>query len=81
MNLSVRLLAISTMLAFAPAAYAGGLDDPVEDEEVIIVEQGSSGSAPLSLALGSLGGGGALVAGLVLAAALAAAASGSSGSH
>ena len=80
MRLTVPMLICSTLLAFAPVAYAGGLDNTEDEQPVLIpIEEGSNSSAPGALSLGSLGGGGA-VAG-VLAVALVAAALASSGSH
>ena len=75
MRLTVPMLICSTLLAFAPVAYAGGLDDTEDEQPVLIpIEEGSS-----ALSLGSLGGGGAEAG--VLAVALVAAALASSGSH
>jgi len=74
MTLSIRLLAISAIVALAPAAYAGGLDDAVEDDEVII-------PVVVPFSLGGLGGGAAIVVGAILVGALVASSGSDSGSH
>ena len=80
MGLSIRLMVLSSVVAFAPIANAGGLDDVVVEQPVIVVDEGSSSSVPNpAFSLGSLGGSGAVVG--VLAVALVAASLASSGSH
>lgn len=79
MRLSFRLMVLSSVVAFAPVANAGGLDDVAVEQPVVVVDEGSSSSVPGALSLGSLGGAGAVVG--VLAVALVAASLGSSGSH
>ena len=76
MSVSMRLLALSVIVAFAPMAQAGGLD-AVSDEPVVVADDDNGAVVPM----GSLGNSGALIVGGVLAVALIAAASGSSGSH
>ena len=70
MRLSIHLMVLSSVVAFASVANAGGLDDVAVEQPVIV--------APV---MGSLGGGAALVGGILLIALLAAASSGGSGSH
>ena len=79
MGFSVRLLALSTIVAFAPMAQAGGLDDVKDEPDVLVADDKDDQGG--GILMGSLGNSGALVVGGVLALALIAAASGSSGSH
>ena len=74
MTLSIRLLAISAIVALAPAAYAGGLDAAEEDDEVII-------PVVVPFSLGSLGGGAAVIVGAVLVGVVVALTGSDSGSH
>ena len=75
MSVSMRLLALSMIVAFAPMAQAGGLD-AVSDEPPVIVADDDQGGA---VAMGSLGNSGAVVGGVLALALLATVIS--SGSH
>lgn len=79
MRFSVRLLALSMIVALAPMAQAGGMNDVKDEPDVMVADDNDDQGGGMSL--GSLGNSGALVAGGILALALIAAASGGSGSH
>lgn len=79
MRLSASVLAMASLLALAPLANAGGLDDAQADDTVIAPADDDDGAAAFSL--GGLGTGGAIVIGALLAGAIAAGSSSNSGSH
>ena len=76
MKISVRLLALGMIVAFAPIANAGGLGAVADEPSVIVADDNVRAAV---IPMGSLGSGGAAVAGLALL--LVAAALASSGSH